>query len=60
MHKWHIIYQTISEARIILEARDEEHLAELMEEGSFDLHWQDVGFFSEIDFVEWNEGDSDE
>ena len=60
MHKWHVIYQTIYEARVVIEARDEEELADLMEEGDFELEWHPLNTFSEVDFVEWNEGDSDE
>lgn len=55
MHKWHIVYQEVSEARIVLEARDEDHLAELMEEGDFDLTWRVIGMFSDIESVEYDD-----
>jgi len=55
MNKYEVIYQEVSEARIILEARDEEHLADLMEISEFDLKWKSIGFHSEYDLIEVNE-----
>lgn len=60
MHKWHIVYQTIYEARVIIEAKDEDELADLMEEGDFELEWHPLNTFSEIEFVEIDEECIDE
>jgi hypothetical protein len=57
MNKYEVIYQEISEARIILEAKDEDDLANLMEIGQFELDWKIVGFYSEYDFIEENKND---
>lgn len=55
MNKYEVIYQEVSEARIILEAKDEDDLANLMEIGQFELNWKIVGFYSEWDLIEVNE-----
>jgi hypothetical protein len=55
MNKYEVIYQEISEARIILEAKDEDDLGDLMQFGNFDLDWKVVGFYSEHDLIEENE-----
>lgn len=55
MNKYEITYQEISEAKIILEAKDEDDLANLMEIGQFELDWKIVGFYSEWDLIEVNE-----
>lgn len=55
MNKYEVIYQEVSEARIILEAKDEDDLANLMEIGQFELDWKIVGFYSEWDLIEVNE-----
>lgn len=55
MNKYEVIYQEISEARIIIEAENEEDLADLMESGEFDLEWNVVGFYSEWDLIEVGE-----
>jgi len=55
MNKYEVIYQEVSEARIILEAKDESDLADLMEVGNFELDWKIVGFYSEWDLIEVNE-----
>ena len=52
MNKYEVIYQEISEARVILEAKDEGDLADLMEVGQFDLDWKVIGFYSEWDLLE--------
>jgi hypothetical protein len=52
MNKYEITYQEISEAKIILEAKDEDDLANLMEIGQFELDWNIVGFYSEWDLIE--------
>lgn len=52
MNKYEVIYQELSEARIILEAKDESDLADLMEIGHFDLEWRVIGFYSEHDLIE--------
>ena len=52
MNKYEITYQEISEAKIILEAKDEDDLANLMEIGQFELDWKIVGFYSEWDLIE--------
>lgn len=57
MNKYEVIYQEISEARVILEARDEDDLANLMEIGQFELDWKVVGFYSEYDFLEDDENE---
>jgi hypothetical protein len=59
MNKYEVIYQEISEARIILEARDEDHLADLMEISEFDLKWKSIGFYSEYDLIEFDEENED-
>jgi hypothetical protein len=59
MNKYEVTYQEISEAKIILEARDEEHLADLMEISEFDLKWKSIGFYSEYDLIEIDEEDED-
>jgi muconolactone delta-isomerase len=59
MNKYEVIYQEISEARIILEAKDESDLADLMEQGQFDLDWKVIGFYSEYDLIEIDEEDED-
>lgn len=58
MNKYEVIYQEVSEARIILEAKDEDDLANLMEISEFDLKWKSIGFYSEWDLIE--EEDKDE
>jgi hypothetical protein len=58
MNKYEVIYQEVSEARIILEAKDEDDLANLMEISEFDLKWKSIGFYSEWDLIE--EEDEDE
>jgi hypothetical protein len=60
MNKYEITYQEISEAKIILEAKDEDDLANLMEIGQFELDWKIVGFYSEWDLIEFDEDDEDE
>jgi hypothetical protein len=55
MNKYEVIYQEISEARIIVEAKDESDLADLMEIGQFDLDWKVIGFYSEYDLLEVDE-----
>lgn len=57
MNKYEVIYQEISEARVILEAKDESDLSDLMEIGQFDLDWKVVGFYSEWDLVEIEDDD---
>ena len=57
MNKYEVIYQEISEARVILEAKDESDLADLMEVGHFDLDWKVIGFYSEWDLVEIEDDD---
>ena len=57
MNKYEITYQEISEAKIILEAKDEDDLANLMEIGHFELDWKIVGFYSEYDFLEDDENE---
>ena len=57
MNKYEVTYQEISEAKIILEARDESDLANLMEIGQFELDWKVVGFYSEYDFLEDDENE---
>jgi hypothetical protein len=59
MNKYEVTYQELSEAKIILEAKDESDLADLMEAGHFDLDWKVMGFYSEWDLIEINE-DNDE
>jgi hypothetical protein len=59
MNKYEITYQELSEAKIILEAKDESDLADLMEIGQFELQWKVMGFYSEWDLVEIDE-DNDE
>ncbi len=53
MNRYHVVYQEISEARVIIEADSEEDLADLMEVGNFDLEWKVIGFYSEIESVEF-------
>lgn len=60
MNKYEVIYQEVSEARVILEAKDESDLADLMEHGNFDLDWKVIGFYSEWDLIEVDEDDDDE
>lgn len=55
MNKYEIIYQEISEARIVVEAKDESDLADLMEIGQFELDWKVIGFYSEYDLLEVDE-----
>lgn len=55
MNKYEVIYQELSEARVILEAKDESDLADLMEAGQFDLDWKVIGFYSEWDLLEVND-----
>jgi muconolactone delta-isomerase len=55
MNKYEVIYQEVSEARIIVEAKDESDLADLMEIGQFDLDWKVIGFYSEYDLLEVDE-----
>jgi hypothetical protein len=55
MNKYEVIYQEVSEARIILEAKDESDLADLMEIGQFELDWKVIGFYSEWDLLEVDE-----
>lgn len=55
MNKYEITYQEISEAKIILEAKDEDDLANLMEIGHFELDWSITGFYSEWDLIEVGE-----
>jgi hypothetical protein len=57
MNKYEVIYQEVSEARIILEAKDEDDLANLMEISEFDLKWKSIGFYSEWDLIEVEEDD---
>ena len=57
MNKYEITYQEISEAKIILEAKDEDDLANLMEIGQFELDWKIVGFYSEWDLIEVDENE---
>ena len=57
MNKYEITYQEISEAKIILEAKGEDDLANLMEIGQFELDWKVVGFYSEWDLIEVNENE---
>ena len=52
MNKYEVIYQEVSEARIILEAKDESDVADLMEIGDFELDWKVIGFYSEWDLIE--------
>ena len=52
MNKYEVTYQELSEAKIILEAKDESDLADLMEIGQFDLDWKVMGFYSEWDLIE--------
>lgn len=52
MNKYEVIYQEVSEARIILDAKDEDDLANLMEISEFDLKWKSIGFYSEWDLIE--------
>jgi muconolactone delta-isomerase len=59
MNKYEVTYQEISEAKIILEAKDESDLADLMEQGQFDLDWKVIGFYSEYDLIEIDEEDED-
>lgn len=59
MNKYEVIYQEVSEARIIVEAKDESDLADLMEIGQFELDWKVIGFYSEYDLLEIDE-DEDE
>jgi hypothetical protein len=55
MNKYEVIYQEVSEARIILEAEDKDDLANLMEIGQFELDWKIIGFYSEWDLLEVDE-----
>jgi hypothetical protein len=55
MNKYEVIYQEVSEARIVVEARDESDLADLMEIGQFELDWKVIGFYSEWDLLEVDE-----
>jgi hypothetical protein len=55
MNKYEVIYQEVSEARIILEAKDEDDLANLMEIGQFELDWKVIGSYSEWDLLEVDE-----
>lgn len=48
MQSFEVLYQRVEEATIIIEARDEEHLADIMEEGNFDLDFKEIYFYSEI------------
>jgi hypothetical protein len=57
MNKYEVIYQEVSEARIILEAKDEDDLANLMEISEFDLKWKSIGFYSEWDLIEVEDDD---
>jgi hypothetical protein len=57
MNKYEVTYQELSEAKIILEARDESDLADLMEVGHFDLKWNVIGFYSEWDLIEVDENE---
>ena len=57
MNKYEVIYQEVSEAKIILEAKDEDDLANLMEIGQFELDWKIVGFYSEWDLIEVDENE---
>jgi len=57
MNKYEVIYQEVSEAKIILEAKDEDDLANLMEIGQFELDWKVIGFYSEWDLIEVNENE---
>ncbi len=57
MNKYEITYQEISEAKIILEAKDEDDLANLMEIGQFELDWKVIGFYSEWDLIEVDENE---
>ena len=59
MNKYEVTYQELSEAKIILEAKDESDLADLMEIGQFDLDWKVMGFYSESDLIKVDE-DEDE
>jgi hypothetical protein len=52
MNKYEVTYQELTEAKIILEAKDESDLADLMEIGQFDLQWNVIGFYSEWDLIE--------
>lgn len=55
MDKYHVVYQEIAEARVVIEARDEEHLADLMEIGDFELNWSVVGTYSEIEYIDYGQ-----
>jgi hypothetical protein len=55
MNKYEVIYQEVSEARIVVEAKDESDLADLMEIGQFELDWKVIGFYSEWDLLEVDE-----
>jgi muconolactone delta-isomerase len=55
MNKYEVIYQEVSEARIVVEAKDESDLADLMEIGQFELDWKVIGFYSEYDLLEVDE-----
>jgi hypothetical protein len=57
MNKYEVTYQELSEAKIILEAKDESDLADLMEIGQFDLDWKVMGFYSEWDLIEVDENE---
>jgi hypothetical protein len=57
MNKYEVIYQEVSEAKIILEAKDEDDLANLMEIGQFELDWKVIGFYSEWDLIEVDENE---
>jgi hypothetical protein len=57
MNKYEVIYQEVSEARIILEAKDEDDLANLMEISEFDLKWKSIGFYSEWDLIDVEDED---
>lgn len=60
MNKYEVIYQEVFEARVILEAKDEYDLADLMEIGQFELDWKLIGFYSEHDLFEVDEDDENE
>lgn len=52
MSKWEVTYQELREGRLIIEAKNEEELAELMEINDYDLEWRTVEFYTDVDLLE--------
>lgn len=53
MPKYTVVYTSTNYASVIIEADDESHLADLMEDGDFELVWEETGFSSDVVHVQY-------